>query len=108
MTAKELLKEAAIALQPHDKALAFKIEVFLSTPPREATTRFVKPQPCEVTAYAKSIDYKMDGNQFVDFYESRGWLIGKTKMRDWKAAVRTWKRNEKSTKQPQQKANYGW
>jgi hypothetical protein len=30
------------------------------------------------------------GRQFIDFYESKGWMIGKNRMRDWKAAVRTW------------------
>lgn len=55
------------------------------------TTKFQKPTPEQVTEYAASIDFELDGQVFVDHYESKGWLIGKTKMRDWKAAVRTWK-----------------
>jgi hypothetical protein len=35
----------------------------------------------------------VDADAFVDFYESKGWLVGKNKMKDWKAAVRTWERN---------------
>lgn len=54
--------------------------------------RFVKPKPEEVTVYAESIDFPLDGNNFVDHYESKGWLVGKSPMKDWKACVRTWKR----------------
>jgi hypothetical protein len=32
----------------------------------------------------------VDGNKFINFYESKGWMVGKNKMKDWKAAIRTW------------------
>jgi hypothetical protein len=50
-----------------------------------------KPKSEEVTAYALSIGFKLVGECFCDYYESKGWLVGKTPMKDWKAAVRTWK-----------------
>ena len=55
----------------------------------------IKPSPGEVTAYAKSIGYVLDGEHFCDFYEMRGWITGKAQipMRSWQAAVRTWKNN---------------
>lgn len=53
----------------------------------------VRPKPEEVTAYALTIGLKLDGAYFCDFYDSRGWCYGKTKMVDWKASVRLWKRN---------------
>lgn len=53
---------------------------------------FVKPSPLEVSEYGKSIEFELDGQAFCDSYEAKGWLIGKTPMRDWRAAVRTWKR----------------
>lgn len=56
---------------------------------------FKKPTPEEVTAYAKEIDFTLDGSHFVDYYESAGWKMGKRKVKDWKACVRTWKRNDK-------------
>ena len=34
----------------------------------------------------------MDPEKFIDFYESKGWMVGKNKMKDWRAAVRTWER----------------
>lgn len=57
----------------------------------DRTRAFTPPQPNEVTEYAKTIGFRLDGQKFCDHYESRGWLIGKTKMKSWKAAVRTWK-----------------
>ena len=54
---------------------------------------FIKPTRQEVTNYAESIDFKLDGTYWVDHYEANGWMVGKNKMKDWKAAVRTWKKN---------------
>lgn len=64
----------------------------MGTPKKGAS--FQKPTPEEAAAYALSLGFKLDGRYFVDFYETRGWMAGKSKMRDWKAAVRTWKRNQ--------------
>ena len=58
--------------------------------------RFVKPDPQAVTSYAASLGYKLDGEAFCDYYESKGWLVGKSPMKCWQAAVRTWKRNATS------------
>jgi uncharacterized protein YdaU (DUF1376 family) len=55
--------------------------------------RFVKPTLDELKDYMLSIDMLDISNKFFDFYESKGWLIGKNKMKDWKSAVRTWKPN---------------
>ena len=63
-----------------------------STKPKRSR-QFTKPTPAEVTAYGQQIDFQIDGAQFCDFYAAKGWLVGRTPMRDWKAAVRTWKRN---------------
>ena len=54
---------------------------------------FIKPTRQEVTNYAESIDFKLDGTYWVDHYEANGWMVGKNKMKDWKATVRTWKKN---------------
>lgn len=54
---------------------------------------FTKPAPQEVADYAKSIGFELDGQKFCDYYESKGWVIGKSPMKDWKACVRTWKSN---------------
>lgn len=57
------------------------------------SSRFVKPTSSEVEAYAKSIEFTVDGAYFIDYYESKGWKVGTSAMKDWQAAVRTWQRN---------------
>ncbi len=54
---------------------------------------FIRPTAEQINEYSKEIGFTLDGSQFIDHYEARGWLIGKNPMKDWKAAVRTWKRN---------------
>lgn len=60
---------------------------------------FIKPTYDEVEAYCKKRKNTVDPHRFIDYYESKGWLVGKTKMKDWKAAVRTWERNSFDNKQ---------
>lgn len=54
---------------------------------------FEKPSVDEVRAYCEERKNNVDPEAFVDFYESKGWVVGKSAMKDWKAAVRTWERN---------------
>ena len=58
------------------------------------THRFVPPNIEEVAAYCKERNNGVDAERFVDFYASKGWYVGKNKMRDWRAAVRTWERDD--------------
>jgi hypothetical protein len=64
--------------------------------------RFVPPTLEEVKAYCQERQNGVDAQRFIDYYTSNGWQVGKNKMRDWKAAVRTWERNGYSGKQAQQ------
>lgn len=54
--------------------------------------RFVPPAVEEVRAYCEERHNGIDPEEFVDFYQSKGWMVGKDKMKDWKAAVRNWER----------------
>lgn len=54
---------------------------------------FIKPTIDEIQAYCKERKNNVDAEKFYDFYESKGWLIGKNPMKDWKASVRTWERS---------------
>lgn len=58
--------------------------------------RFVPPSVEEVAAYCKERNNGIDAERFVDFYTAKGWQIGKNKMKDWQATVRTWERKNKS------------
>ena len=57
--------------------------------------RFVPPTVDDVEQYCFERNNGIDGQAFVDFYESKGWMVGKNKMVSWKAAVRTWERERK-------------
>ena len=54
---------------------------------------FAKPTVEEVKAYCAERKNNVDPDKFIDFYESKGWLIGKNPMKDWKASVRTWEKS---------------
>lgn len=56
-------------------------------------SRFIPPTLQEVQAYCQERGNKVDAEQFIDFYAAKGWMVGKNKMKDWKACVRTWERN---------------
>jgi len=53
--------------------------------------RFKKPTAQQVTKYARSIGLQLDGQYFINSYEAKHWMIGRSKMRDWRATIRTWK-----------------
>lgn len=59
---------------------------------------FKPPTVEDVRAYCTERGNSVDPQSFVDFYESKGWMIGKNKMKDWKVAVRTWERSETKTR----------
>lgn len=59
---------------------------------------FSPPTVDEVRAYCQERNNSVDAESFVSFYDSKGWMIGKNKMKDWKAAVRTWERSRKEEK----------
>ena len=65
--------------------------------------KFAPPTLEEVEAYCKERGNTVDAAQFIDFYASKGWLVGKVVMKDWKAAVRTWERNRTTTSFSQSK-----
>ena len=54
---------------------------------------FVKPTIIDIKEYCKERKNNVDCETFFDFYESKDWLIGKNKMKDWKACVRTWEKS---------------
>lgn len=75
------------------------------------TKAFRPPTVEEVSAYCNERMNNVNAEQFVDFYSAKGWMLGKNKMKDWKAAVRTWERNRSESKpiqtRPQQARRTG-
>lgn len=56
---------------------------------------FTPPSVAMVRAYCEERSNHIDPEEFVDFYGSKGWMVGKSKMKDWKCAVRNWERRRK-------------
>ena len=62
-------------------------------------TRFVPPKVSEVREYCRQSGYTgVDPERFVNFYQSKGWKIGRDPMKDWKAAVRGWSSRDRPKK----------
>lgn len=57
---------------------------------------FAPPTVVQVKEYCLERKNNVDAERFVDFYTSKGWMVGKTKMKDWKASVRTWEKDRKT------------
>ena len=65
----------------------------------------MKPTVEEIAAYCRSRNNGLDPEQIWDFYESKGWFIGKTKMKNWRSAVRTWERRRREEQNAAASAN---
>lgn len=71
-------------------------------------TKFTEPSLQEVEEYCKARNNNINASYFIDYYTSRGWMIGKNKIKDWKACVRTWEqRNEKEANKNNSILRYG-
>lgn len=68
--------------------------------------KFQKPTLEEIKTYCAERNNNVDANKFFDFYESNGWKVGKNPMKDWKASVRTWERNNFGKENKQEEFNY--
>lgn len=86
LSKKELSKKESNTLYAHNEKTANGGE--------KHSYRFVPPTVEEVQAYCTERKNSIDAEVFCDYYASKGWMIGRNKMKDWKAAIRTWERNE--------------
>ena len=79
-----------------------------TTTPKQVTInnkQHIPPSVGEVEAYCESRGNGIKAEAFVDYYEARGWMIGKNKMKSWQSAVRTW---ENRRKEQEPKNNKTW
>ena len=65
--------------------------------------RFAPPSLTEVKAYCQERDNGVDPEAFIDFYESKGWKVGNSPMKDWQACIRTWEKRENNKASPKEK-----
>ena len=79
-----------------------------NTPKAEKKERFKAPTVEEVQEYCTERGNNIDAQHFIDYYSARGWMLGKNHIKDWKACIRTWERNDsfkphKHNEQPEKK-----
>lgn len=61
---------------------------------KRETKRFSKPTIEEIELYISENSYSIRAKAFYDYYEANGWMVGRNKMKDWRAAVRSWNSKE--------------
>ena len=90
---------SSVVAKPSTPLASSSTEAVTITKPKPLKTvcRFTPPTLEEVKAYCQERNNFVDPEKFIDFYESKGWMVGRNKMKSWKASVRTW---EKDTKKP--------
>jgi len=80
--------------KPRPKATETETETETETKTESKTKNiFVKPSVEDIHTYCNERMNFVDAEKFFNFYESKGWLVGKNKMKDWKACVRTWEKS---------------
>ena len=67
--------------------------------------RFVKPTVEEIAAYCMERQNRINPQSFFDWNESKGWRVGNSPMKDWKAAIRTWEQRDKEKNPPKKEAS---
>ena len=77
-----------------DKELDIK-ETTTKVVVKKKRQKFEKPTKQQVDDYCRELKVTFDSEKFIDHYESNGWYVGKSPMKDWKATVRNWLRQEK-------------
>ena len=76
------------------------------SPKPKKTKKFIKPTIKEIKDYCIERNNNIEAERFFNHYESNGWMVGRNKMKDWKASVRTWEQKQIEFA-PQQKVSNG-
>lgn len=76
--------------KPEEASFRLRINLKEGLPIKRSSSRFTPPSLEEVKNYCKERKNEINAQNFIDFYSAKGWMIGKNKMKDWRAAVRTW------------------
>lgn len=84
------------SIEYRDKSIEYRDNIVVMGKTTRKT--FSKPTLEEISAYCQERNNSVDAQRFFDYYEAKGWVVGKSPMKDWKAAVRTWERNESEPK----------
>ncbi len=93
------VNEVLFSLETQIKALAKRVTLL----EKKKRAVFKIPTLTEIREYCETRKNCVSAVGFYNFYESKGWMIGKNKMKSWKAAVRTWEKNSDGQIAPRMK-----
>jgi hypothetical protein len=81
-------------INPQSKVKESKVKKSKEKSIGDKPRTFIPPKIEDVTVYCQERDKGVDPQRWYDHYTANGWMVGKNKMKDWKAAVRTWEDNK--------------
>ena len=89
---RKWLETKSVMTLPDTVNTCAELELEVEVEKKKTIKRFTPPTEEQVFEYMQERDFahRKESEAFVNFYESKGWLVGKSKMKDWKAAVRNW------------------
>ena len=91
---------------PTEKEIDIEIDIDKEKEDIKPQKRFTKPTLEEVQAYCRERNNNVDAQKWYDYYSSNGWKVGRSKMVDWKAAIRTWERGDSGGKPKHKPVNF--
>ena len=86
-------KAETVAEDAGDNAMKETEPKGAESPQQGKSRRFQKPTLEELQAYINERNFSFSAERFIDYYDSKGWLVGKSPMKNWRAACSTWERN---------------
>ena len=93
--ANDMQMQCKIDANAEHKGKEIKEKEIIKEREKEKTAvRFIPPTLDEVKARIAEMGYTFDAEAFIAFYQSNGWMVGKSKMKDWRAAMVTWQKRE--------------
>ncbi len=88
-----IMTESGIIMQEEMRREENRGDKKEDAPAKAVTPRFSKPSLQEIIEYCQERKNAVSPERFLDYYESNGWMVGRNKMKDWHAAVRTWEKS---------------
>ncbi len=94
---KNIVYDSLSHLNLNSNLIKYKGEDTKTIKQVKTTQKFKKPEITEVKVYCSERKNKVDPQRFLDYYESNGWRVGRNPMKDWKATIRTWEKNNNTS-----------
>lgn len=115
MTSSAPLRKLLSSLKNHDEVmtnsdLVMQDKTRLDKTRQDKREKFIPPTLEQVKEYCSSRNNNIDPEKFFDYYQSIGWVRGRSKIKNWKACVHTWEKTEKEIhqKQSKPKSDHEW